>query len=907
MTTAAARHKIRTYLRPTFTSELLCAGIRLLPSRLRASIRRSRSAACVSARSASVKSLSCTRCFRSPLSLLRHTACRHRWKNASHSISRCPRTFRSLGRRSGPPCRVPVPPYRSASQLRQLRQLRQPRSLAPSLPVFLIPGPCLPALPFLYVPLAAPFPERRSPAGSLGILRRHRPNRPGAILSACRLAPRRSSRPSEPRPLRLPGRRLARWQAHRLASSGSAPCRPVRQPRAISCGHCRCLRSGLQRVPVRLVARLRRSRIPLRLRRSRRAVRPLSLASRRHSARAPHQLHGYVDAPAFSPDGKPIAFLYVEGATRPPGRARRHETRPPASSAKITSKFSASPLVPAGATRTRRASFCHALQPPRLRVRLVARFQIPRLHRRRSARRKQLVGRQALHADRLTAGTLTSAASVDAPSSQAPRLLAIAKLASTPTVILAPADVSGPLHGLQIAVPRWSPDGKAIAFIGGLMSDQGVTGGDVWIVPSSGGQPPAGGQPVDLTPGRPASAIWIAWDDSSTSSSASCRAAILASCACKSLQASALRQPLTRPSSAFPPQSAPAAPEAASPQPPIALSLSFRPAPSARRLKSSAPGAKCPSPFIRRISPASASSPTSTTASQPAWGNSVSLTWNNDNFHVQGWLLLPAHYDPAKKYPLLVEVHGGPASSVVSRWNGGAGGFSATAFSALGYFVLMPNPRGSYGQGEAFTQANRKDFGYGDLRDILAGVDTVLAKYSVDPNRVGISGWSYGGFMAMFAVTQTHRFRAAVAGAGISDWLSYYGENSIDQWMIPYFGASVYDDPQVYAQKLRHQLHQERHHPHAHRRRRPRRRMSRAPVLRVLACPARSSCPHAVGRLPQRGPRLLQPGPPPRCAAYAPSTGLPATCRPTPSPPAALFPLPTLPGTKALTADAHPC
>jgi dipeptidyl aminopeptidase/acylaminoacyl peptidase len=183
----------------------------------------------------------------------------------------------------------------------------------------------------------------------------------------------------------------------------------------------------------------------------------------------------------------------------------------------------------------------------------------------------------------------------------------------------------------------------------------------------------------------------------------------------------------------------------------------------------------------------------------PTWGDSASLTWTNDNFHIQGWLLLPAHYDPSKKYPLIVEVHGGPAADVASRWNGGGGGFSATGYSALGYFVLMPNPRGSYGQGEAFTQANRKDFGYGDLRDILAGVDTVLAKYPVDPNRVGITGWSYGGFMTMFAVTQTHHFRAAVAGAGISDWLSYYGENSIDQWMIPYFGASVYDDPQVYA------------------------------------------------------------------------------------------------------------
>ncbi len=158
---------------------------------------------------------------------------------------------------------------------------------------------------------------------------------------------------------------------------------------------------------------------------------------------------------------------------------------------------------------------------------------------------------------------------------------------------------------------------------------------------------------------------------------------------------------------------------------------------------------------------------------------------------------IPADYDPAKKYPLIVYVHGGPSSAVLPRWPGA--GFGAAPFSALGYFVLMPNPRGSYGEGEKFTQANRKDFGYGDLHDILAGVDTVTKKFSVDPEKVGLTGWSYGGFMTMFAVTQTNRFRAAVAGAGISDWQSYYGENSIDQWMIPFFGASVYDDPAVYA------------------------------------------------------------------------------------------------------------
>jgi dipeptidyl aminopeptidase/acylaminoacyl peptidase len=123
----------------------------------------------------------------------------------------------------------------------------------------------------------------------------------------------------------------------------------------------------------------------------------------------------------------------------------------------------------------------------------------------------------------------------------------------------------------------------------------------------------------------------------------------------------------------------------------------------------------------------------------------------------------------------------------------------SVALSAAGYFVFFPNPRGSFGQGEAFTRANVKDFGYGDFRDIMTGVDQVLKQAPVDEHRLGITGWSYGGYMAMWAVTQTDRFAAAVAGAGIANYQSYYGENQIDQWMIPFFGASVYDDPQVYA------------------------------------------------------------------------------------------------------------
>jgi len=366
------------------------------------------------------------------------------------------------------------------------------------------------------------------------------------------------------------------------------------------------------------------------------------------------------------------------------------------------------------------------------------------------------------------------------------------ELGGVPEAVLAPAEVAGALHGLQIAVPRWSPDGKAIAFIGGLMSDQGATGGDVWIVSAEGGQP------VDLTPQRPTTPEWIEWGDDEH--------IFVSELAGGSCQLIRLRLQRDRT----------AASVATSFGAPI---FSIPGTVGDGRMEMSLSSTRDHSAFVFHAStfdhatevyeskPGEVATAGLEGVSQlthlndgvePGWGKSASLTWKSDNFHVQGWLMLPKDYDAKKKYPLLVIVHGGPAAAETAHWGGG-GGLSATAFSALGYFVLQPNPRGSFGQGEEFTQANRKDFGYGDLRDILAGVDAVEAQYPVDGNRVGLTGWSYGGFMSMFAVTQTQRFKAAVAGAGISDWQSYYGENSIDQWMIPYFGASVYDDPAVYA------------------------------------------------------------------------------------------------------------
>jgi dipeptidyl aminopeptidase/acylaminoacyl peptidase len=181
----------------------------------------------------------------------------------------------------------------------------------------------------------------------------------------------------------------------------------------------------------------------------------------------------------------------------------------------------------------------------------------------------------------------------------------------------------------------------------------------------------------------------------------------------------------------------------------------------------------------------------------PPWGDAENVRWANDGFSIQGWLIPPPMIEAGRTYPMVVWVHGGPAWLKAPGWASQLD--YATLLASQGYYVFFPNPRGSAGFGEKFKRANVKDMGGGDLRDILAGIRRVVDTHPIDDRRVGITGWSYGGYMALWAITQSDRFRAAVGGAGCADLLSYYGENGIDEWLIPYFGASVYDDPAVYA------------------------------------------------------------------------------------------------------------
>ena len=347
------------------------------------------------------------------------------------------------------------------------------------------------------------------------------------------------------------------------------------------------------------------------------------------------------------------------------------------------------------------------------------------------------------------------------------------------TVLVDTASVSGDLHGLQIALPRWSPDGSRIAFIGGLMSDQGSTGGDIYAVPSRGGSV------INFTPGIHVSPAWLSWNSDqqllvSQVHGGESEVAEYHVGADKATQDHVLF-------------SVPASISDGTDD--MALSLSHDHTRLAYVQSSYADAPEVHAGALDNTAPKAVT--TINAALKPTWGKAESIEWHNEGQRVQGWLLYPAGYDASKSYPMIVTVHGGPSAAIIPRWP--SVGFGGVPFSTLGYFVFMPNPRGSFGQGEAFVQANRKDFGYGDLRDTLAGVDAIEKKLPVDDKRLGLTGWSYGGFMSMFAPTQTQRFRAVVAGAGISNWQSYYGENLIDQWMIPFFGKSVYEYPAVYA------------------------------------------------------------------------------------------------------------
>jgi dipeptidyl aminopeptidase/acylaminoacyl peptidase len=447
-------------------------------------------------------------------------------------------------------------------------------------------------------------------------------------------------------------------------------------------------------------------------------------------------LKGYLSSPSWSPDGKTIALLFTENATRASGPLVAETPDEGVVSEDLHEQRLA--LIDSITSRVRQIS--------------PADLYVYEFDWAPSSNRLVVT---AAHGSGDDNWYIASLFAVDASSG------------SMKTIIEKP--------GRQITRPRWSSDGKKIAFIGGLMSDEDIVGGDIYTVSVEGGEM------ANLTADMTMSASWLAWSSDSTN-------IVLAGIVDGGTGIARITLEGDKFTELWRGE------ERVSDQPydsNLSLSADGRSTAVVRQSFTQPPevwvGAVGQWKQVTRRN----------AGLRQAWGKSVSLHWTSDIGSVQGWLTYPEKFDASKKYPLVVRVHGGPSWVVMpywpTRWD-----FSM-ALPSQGYFVLQPNFRGSYGQGEKFTASNRRDWGYGDFRDIMTGVDAAIKAAPVASDRLGITGWSYGGYMSMWAVTQTNRFRAAVAGAGIANLQSYYGENKVDQSLIPFMGSSVYDDPDIYA------------------------------------------------------------------------------------------------------------
>jgi len=179
---------------------------------------------------------------------------------------------------------------------------------------------------------------------------------------------------------------------------------------------------------------------------------------------------------------------------------------------------------------------------------------------------------------------------------------------------------------------------------------------------------------------------------------------------------------------------------------------------------------------------------------KPPLGKTNAIRWKaKDGQEIEGLLTYPADYRQGEKYPLILNIHGGPANHFSETFIGKAGIYPLAMFAARGYAILRPNPRGSGGYGKTFRFANVNDWGGKDYGDIMAGVDHVIAMGVADPDRMAVMGWSYGGFMTSWIVTQTARFRAAVVGAAVTNLWSFTGTADIPGFLPDYFEGEPWE------------------------------------------------------------------------------------------------------------------
>jgi len=328
------------------------------------------------------------------------------------------------------------------------------------------------------------------------------------------------------------------------------------------------------------------------------------------------------------------------------------------------------------------------------------------------------------------------------------------------------------LPRMQIMRPRVSPDGERVAFIGGLLSDEGYGGGDAFITDLTTDLT------TNVTQGFGGTIDSVSWSGSK----------LIAGITRYGSTGTARIDPDQRRVTALNirPQTITArdgrVSSSADGKTLAYVAESFA---SAAHLVLSAQGAE------RSITP--------TVAADTGLDVSVQdVRWHSDGREIQGWLLTPRGPRPVRR--LIVDAHGGPTSAVTPFFIGSHAFTHGMVGDMLraGYAAFFPNPRGSTGEGEEFVRANISDMGDGPLRDVLAGLDEVERMLSLDDRHTGLFGYSYAGFLTMWAATHTQRFAAIVSGAGMADWTSYYSQTVIPAWVDLFFGGPPYTNMEVY-------------------------------------------------------------------------------------------------------------
>lgn len=324
--------------------------------------------------------------------------------------------------------------------------------------------------------------------------------------------------------------------------------------------------------------------------------------------------------------------------------------------------------------------------------------------------------------------------------------------------------------------PRFSPDGAWVAFISSGDTPQRVGLGDVYVVPSSGGAPRMLSESHDRSGGlqgwsRDGSSVLLVESIGTT-----------------------------RHVTALPADGGPRVQLSRGPG--VIGAVSFAGDADAMAFS----WQTTDDPMDVHVSPVSAFAPSAVTdlhagIDMPALGRTEVLTWRSQDgrFDIEGLLTYPVDYDPSRSYPLILNVHGGPAGVYVQSFTGAASTYNIQYFAQEGYAVLRPNPRGSTGYGKDFRFANVRDWGFGDMDDLMAGVDEAIDMGVAHPDSLLLMGWSYGGYMTSFAVTRTDRFKAASMGAGLPNLVSMVTTTDIGEYIVAHMdGAEFWEDYDEY-------------------------------------------------------------------------------------------------------------